>query len=161
MKNKKTKDNDNKNEDKGRKCNSFSASLKQTLCSIFRFRKIASPEHGIQVVQSKVIEEPPLPGSGLPCTEMMGNGCAHAPGSPDHARAPFSRRALPPLPATSPAPHRDADEEEETLLEHNEDPSSQVEPIEELSMDFASSIEKVKDVSIYSKLNTRLLNSIY
>lgn len=138
MKNKKTKDNDNKNEDKGRKCNSFSASLKQTLCSIFRFRKIPSPENDIQVVQSKVIEEAPVASTGLPCTGVA-NGCAHVTAvSPEHVRAPFSRRALPPLPASSPAPQEQPGEVPAELGE---------EPVEELSMDFASSIEKVKDVS--------------
>jgi suppressor of cytokine signaling 7 len=147
IKSKKPKDTDTRSiEDKGRKCNSFSASLKQTLCSLFRFRKMPSPEHQNKAVQTKVIEEPPSPSSGLPCINQ--NGCVH---TTETARPPFSKRALPPLPASSPVLERDALHDEVPLLEedNNTTMAAITEPVEELSMDFASSIEKVKDVSFF------------
>ncbi|KAF4520407.1 hypothetical protein B566_EDAN003975 [Ephemera danica] len=150
MKHKKPKDVDSKsNEDKGRKCNSFSASLKQTLCSLFRFRKLPSPEHQTKAVQTKVIEEPPSPSNGLPCPNRNGfaNGCMHT----EAARPPFSRRALPPLPASSPVPLTDVPPSlgEEVPLLGDDGNAGLTEPVEELSMDFASSIEKVKDYGWY------------
>lgn len=122
---------------------SFSANLKQTLCNIFRIRKLSSPDHHIAAGG-----KPDIAG----CCE--GNGTISTNDGidvlhPISGKAPFLRRALPPLPATVKLPDADLDSsplpspEEGPMLVDDEELG------EEPSMDFASSIEKVKDVSLY------------
>lgn len=79
---------------------SFSCTLKQTLCNLFRFRRPEPPPDTVIVL-----------------------GVPHPP--------PFIKRALPPLPIS------------------NQPPGSLelLEEADETNMDFAASIEKVKDVS--------------
>lgn len=84
--------------------NSFSNTLKQTLCNLFRFRRSEPPPDTMLVL-------------GVPCAP------------------PFSKRALPPLPVSN---HPDTIESLDC-----------VDDCEETNMDFAASIEKVKDVSFY------------
>lgn len=123
---------------------SFTLSLKQTLCNIFRIRKLPSPDHTI--TKKEPVSHQPKP---VYDSAKISNGTIST-----EVKAPFLRRALPPLPAvcsnnaveldgtdSTPMPSPEevpfANDEEEAEL-----------PPEELSMDFASSIEKVKDVSI-------------
>lgn len=82
---------------------SFSCTLKQTLCNLFRFRRPEPPPDTVIVL-----------------------GVPHPP--------PFIKRALPPLPISNQPSSRKGSLE---LLEETD----------ETNMDFASSIEKVKDVS--------------
>jgi len=95
----------------------------------------------------KVIQEPPTP-SGI-VLESISNGYGfHGDCS---SRPNFSHRALPPLP---PATHNnnndmhalEIDEEEMQLMRIKEDEDGQAEGVEE-NVAFASSIQKVKDVS--------------
>jgi hypothetical protein len=135
-----------------RKCGSgFSNSIKQTLCSLFRFRKVEAEKPSPQSKANKecVIRQPPTP-SGSVVLESIGNG-------PDSAARPnFSHRALPPLPPSSLNNNNDdqmhaleIDEQEIQLLRIKEDADDlqeqEEEPIEE-NIAFASSIQKVKDV---------------
>nr|CAD7443127.1 unnamed protein product [Timema bartmani] len=122
-------------------------SLKQTLCNIFRIRKLPSPDLSmtrkgeVPVVQvsedvtvritSDVTEE-----DSPDSTSILGN---------EMAKPPFLRRALPPLPNrtdTNPTP---LSSPEDVPLGPDEDQDL----VEEPSMDFASSIEKVKDYGWY------------
>ena len=121
--------------------NSFSTNLKQTFCNIFRIRKLPSPDQiatedksdtagccvGNEIISTDESVDVPHPSSG---------------------KAPFLTRALPPLPATVVLPDGDFDS---TPLPSPEDwpmVADEEELGEEPSMDFASSIEKVKDVSL-------------
>jgi suppressor of cytokine signaling 7 len=120
---------------------SFSANLKQTLCNIFRIRKLPSPDHHIATG-----------GKADTAGCCVGNGTISANDSVDvlhsvSGKAPFLRRALPPLPATVMLPDAELDS---SPLPSPEDGPMLVDDDElgeEPSMDFASSIEKVKDVS--------------
>lgn len=89
---------------------SFSCTLKQTLCNLFRFRRPEPPPDTVIVL-----------------------GVPHPP--------PFSKRALPPLPISN----------QSTPGKHS---LQLIEDSEENNMDFASSIEKVKDVSYFIDLKT-------
>jgi suppressor of cytokine signaling 7 len=122
---------------------SFSTNLKQTLCNIFRIRKLPSPDHHIATGG-----KPDIAGC------CVANGTISTNDSidvlhPISGKAPFLRRALPPLPATVMLPDVDLDSsplpspEDGPMLVDDEELG------EEPSMDFASSIEKVKDVSLY------------
>jgi suppressor of cytokine signaling 7 len=121
---------------------SFSTNLKQTLCNIFRIRKLPSPDH------IATEDKPDMAGC------CMGNGTVSTNESADvlhpiSGKAPFLKRALPPLPATVVLPDGNFDSTplpspEDGLMAADEDELG-----EEPSMDFASSIEKVKDVSLY------------
>jgi len=82
---------------------SFSCTLKQTLCNLFRFRRSEPPPDTVIVL-----------------------GVPHPP--------PFSKRALPPLPVSQ---------------QPTSDVLQLLEETEETNMDFASSIEKVKDYGWY------------
>ncbi|XP_049864460.1 uncharacterized protein LOC126365850 isoform X1 [Schistocerca gregaria] len=126
---------------------SFTMSLKQTLCNIFRFRKFSSPDRS--VIKREPVAQQPKP-SVEPC--KISNGTVNLEGKP-----PFLRRALPPLPAVT---SNDASEtngamdatplpspDDGQLI--NEDDDDVEIAGEELSMDFASSIEKVKDYGWY------------
>ncbi|CAB3376455.1 Hypothetical predicted protein [Cloeon dipterum] len=139
-----------------RKCSSFSNSIKQTLCSIFRFRKVAGGGGGCLETEKvapkseeKVILEPPVP-SGITLENISINYGV----SGENARAPFSHRALPPLPPStqnnnSDFPTLEVDEDEIQLLRIKEDENQPPEPGEEINMAFASSIQKVKDYGWY------------
>lgn len=136
-----------------RKCGSgFSNSIKQTLCSLFRFRKVEAEKTSPQSkAKELVIRQPPTP-SGSVVLESIANGLDLA------ARPNFSHRALPPLPPSSLNNNNDdqmhaleIDEQEIQLLRIKEDADEveeQEEPIEE-NIAFASSIQKVKDVCIF------------
>ncbi|MDR1038332.1 MAG: hypothetical protein LBT40_17700 [Deltaproteobacteria bacterium] len=118
---------------------SFSTNLKQTLCNIFRIRKLPSPDH------VSIGEKPEM----AAC--CVANGTISSSDSVDvGGKAPFLTRALPPLPATVMLPDGDLDA---TPLPSPEDRPMAAEEEEEFgeepSMDFASSIEKVKDVSLH------------
>ncbi|KAK7870461.1 hypothetical protein R5R35_000739 [Gryllus longicercus] len=135
---------DNSEKDKVKKStgrHSFSSNLKQTLCSIFRIRKPLSPDHHSAPVS-------------VSCTVVASPEVeCQAP------KAPFLMRALPPLPAK--AVEQLGGSEEQTSPEPvapmpspEEGPSGNFESEgdlagEELSMDFAASIEKVKDYGWY------------
>lgn len=121
--------NNNNNHSSNKK--SFSSHLKQTLCNLFRIRKVCSSND----VMVEDVE----------------------------TKAPFLTRALPPLPQnelldTSSALSRVHSLEEPVLIENDEIPN-QLQPTEQeqlqqteeepSSMDFASSIEKVKDYGWY------------
>ncbi|XP_069692519.1 uncharacterized protein Socs16D isoform X2 [Periplaneta americana] len=105
---------------------SFSTNLKQTLCNIFRIRKLPSPDHHITK------------------TECVGNGTISTNDVDGSGKAPFLKRALPPLPPSVALP--DGGELDSTPLPSPEDEEDLG---EEPSMDFASSIEKVKDYGWY------------
>jgi hypothetical protein len=136
-----------------RKCGSgFSNSIKQTLCSLFRFRKVESEKPSPQSkAKDRVIRQPPTP-SGSVVLESIANGLDSA------ARPNFSHRALPPLPPSNnnndDQMHAlEIDEQEIQLLRIKEDADDlqeqEEDPIEE-NIAFASSIQKVKDVCIFS-----------
>ena len=124
---------------------SFSTNLKQTLCNIFRIKKLPSPDH--QVTSSGNEE-----GEGC-----LGNGTIATSG-----KAPFLKRALPPLPAavSFTDPTRNVEVDSTSLPSPDDGPVLDEEMMEEPSMDFASSIEKVKDVSINPALTQIQLNLI-
>ncbi|XP_054274609.1 uncharacterized protein LOC128994231 [Macrosteles quadrilineatus] len=84
---------------------SFSCTLKQTLCNLFRFRRPEPPPDTVIVL-----------------------GVPHPP--------PFSKRALPPLPVSN-------------QTSPSVDSLHLLQETEETNMDFASSIEKVKDYGWY------------
>lgn len=121
---------------------SFSTNLKQTLCNIFRIRKLPSPDH--------VATEDKSDTAGC----CVGNGTISTNESVDvlhpiSGKAPFLKRALPPLPAAVVLPNGDFDSTPLPSPEDGPMVAEEEELGEEPSMDFASSIEKVKDVSLY------------
>lgn len=111
--------------------NSFSYTLKQTLCNLFRFRR-------------SVVAEPPTD-AVLVLDVPRGGNRAAAPTSS------FTKRALPPLPAGGEGEvggdGNAADNE--TTAETKEEADKNEQETEEANMDFASSIEKVKDYGWY------------
>ncbi|XP_067002939.2 uncharacterized protein [Anabrus simplex] len=126
---------------------SFSTNLKQTLCNIFRIRKLPSPDHSA-VQQVKTVESPSI---------VLTNSVTVLPDGGGNTKPPFLTRALPPLPAVSPCSgldHIDEPPDLTPLPSPDDTPFAAEEeelefPSEELSMDFASSIEKVKDYGWY------------
>lgn len=144
----------------------FSLNLKQTLCNIFRFRRLGSPEHYVDkrnsIVQGDIVEED----EGVDFDQHANNNNTTTEVDPSAQKLPFFKRALPPLPKTN--GHIESEHVKETpqppppaLLSKCESPSSiqhlpippsreEEEPAEDTSMDFAASIEKVKDVSMIS-----------
>ena len=139
----------------------FSLNLKQTLCNIFRFRRLGSPEHYVgkrnSIVQGDIVEED----EGVDFDQHANNNNTTTEVDPSAQKLPFFKRALPPLPKTN--GHIETEHVKDTpaaMLSKCESPSSiqhlpipppreEEEPVEDTSMDFAASIEKVKDVSIY------------
>lgn len=139
----------------------FSLNLKQTLCNIFRFRRLGSPEHYVgkrnSIVQGDIVEED----EGVDFDQHANNNNTTTEVDPSAQKLPFFKRALPPLPKTN--GHIEAEHVTDTpaaILSKCESPSSiqhlsiphpreEEEPVEDTSMDFAASIEKVKDVSTY------------
>ncbi|XP_059477446.1 uncharacterized protein LOC132197874 [Neocloeon triangulifer] len=148
IKMKKSKSIEGRDDKPSRKCSSFSNSIKQTLCSIFRFKKVQGGDPDKPKPQDKVIQEPPAP-SGI-VLESVNYGV----GGGENARAPFSHRALPPLPPSThnnnnDFPTLEVDEEEIQLLRIKEDDAQPPELAEESNVAFASSIQKVKDYGWY------------
>ncbi|KAG8225166.1 hypothetical protein J437_LFUL002866 [Ladona fulva] len=137
----------------------FSSNLRQTLCSIFRLRRIpASPgrRHARRAVSSSAAATPASPGDGGQ-VEAADSDCNLPPPPPP----PFTGRALPPLPSHSSEEGAGvrvgtsvevplsplSNPEEDSKVEEAEDPLAAIG--DEPSMDFASSIEKVKDYGWY------------
>lgn len=117
---------------------SFSTNLKQTLCNIFRIRKLPSPDH--------IATGEKLDIAGC----CVANGSISTNDNVDvSGKAPFLTRALPPLPATVMLSDGDLDSTPQPSPEDGPMAAEEEELPEEPSMDFASSIEKVKDVSSY------------
>lgn len=123
---------------------SFSLNLKQTLCNIFRFKRLPSPEHclGKKEVQSDDV------GVRLSAHDDQN------PPSPI-TKPPFSKRALPPLPKFE-ENHGDIIVTDSTPLPSPEFISTSPLRVkryseEQTAIDFASSIEKVKDVRVVRK----------
>lgn len=127
---------------------SFSTNIKQTLCNIFRFKKLPSPDQCLG--KREVISRSDEIG-----VRLSGHDDQNPP-SPI-TKPPFSKRALPPLP-------RFEDEHGEIIVTDStplpspeETPPPEPPPLpvrdkeqgEQTSMDFASSIEKVKDYGWY------------
>ena len=165
IKHKKTKDEPHKEKaeterDKIKKSQrNFSLNLKQTLCNIFRFRRLGSPEHYVgkrnSIGQGDIVEED----EGVDLDQHANNNNTTTEVDSSAQKLPFFKRALPPLPKTN--GYIEAEHAKETsavMLPNSESPPSiqhipipplreEEEPLEETSMDFAASIEKVKDVS--------------
>lgn len=138
----------------------FSLNLKQTLCNIFRFRRLGSPDHFVEkrnsIVQGEIVEEE----EGVDSDQHTNNNnTAPSEVEPSTQKLPFFKRALPPLPkSNSQVGVEQAEEALTAMAPKCESPSSvqqQVPPpvvrpeedtAEDTSMDFAASIEKVKDV---------------
>lgn len=138
----------------------FSLNLKQTLCNIFRFRRLGSPDHFVEkrnsIVQGEIVEEE----EGVDSDQHANNNnTAPSEVEPSAQKLPFFKRALPPLPKSNNQVGVEQAEEALTAMAPKcESPSSvqqQVPPpvvrpeediVEDTSMDFAASIEKVKDV---------------
>lgn len=138
----------------------FSLNLKQTLCNIFRFRRLGSPEHFVgkqnSIVQSDIVEEE----EGIDSDQHTNNNNTTTELDGAVQKLPFFKRALPPLPKSNRQPGVEQAEEALTaMIPKPESPApSPLVPLhlpkddedvaEDTSMDFAASIEKVKDVSI-------------
>ncbi|KAJ9584452.1 hypothetical protein L9F63_021206 [Diploptera punctata] len=127
---------------------SFSTNLKQTLCNIFRIRKLPSPDHhAASGGKSIVTSEGGCLGNGTISTSENVDLLPQMSGKP-----PFLKRALPPLPATVSfmEPNEHVDVDSTSLPSPDDGPVlDEEEMVEEPSMDFASSIEKVKDYGWY------------
>lgn len=139
----------------------FSLNLKQTLCNIFRFRRLGSPDHFVEkrnsIVQGEIVEEEEV---GVDSDQhTINNNNTTSETEPSTQKLPFFKRALPPLPKSSNGQVNveQAEEALTVMVPKCESPSSvQQIPLpaarpeediaEDTSMDFAASIEKVKDV---------------
>lgn len=141
----------------------FSLNLKQTLCNIFRFRRLGSPDHFVEkrnsIVQGEIVEEEESVDS-----DQHANNNNTAPSEMESSaqKLPFFKRALPPLPKSNSQINVEQAEEALTAMAPKcESPSliqQQVlspaarleeDTAEDTSMDFAASIEKVKDYGWY------------
>uniref|UniRef100_A0ABD2WG99 Suppressor of cytokine signaling 7 n=1 Tax=Trichogramma kaykai TaxID=54128 RepID=A0ABD2WG99_9HYME len=163
----------------------FSLNLKQTLCNIFRFKKIGSPEHQLTMKRNHISEVIVQDDDELvtdydqhPTINGHHNGSS-VNGEPDDAemppsvgsKLPFFKRALPPLPKNNGHANVSADLQaastDASLVNVCSDSASHS-PVnsiqglgqdrqesdervsnEDTSMDFAASIEKVKDYGWY------------
>ncbi|XP_012287334.1 uncharacterized protein LOC105703491 [Orussus abietinus] len=139
----------------------FSLNLKQTLCNIFRFKRLGSPDHFVgkrnSIVQGEIVEEE----EGLDSDQHANNNNTTGEGDPSAPKMPFFKRALPPLPKSNGQVRVEQAEEALTaMVAKPESPSSvqhlpaapprdEEDPAEDTSMDFAASIEKVKDYGWY------------
>ncbi|XP_032675581.1 uncharacterized protein LOC116846170 isoform X1 [Odontomachus brunneus] len=142
----------------------FSLNLKQTLCNIFRFRRLGSPDHFVEkrnsIVQGEIVEEEEV---GVDSDQhTINNNNTTSETEPSTQKLPFFKRALPPLPKSSNGQVNveQAEEALTVMVPKCESPSSvQQVPLsaarpeedvaEDTSMDFAASIEKVKDYGWY------------
>lgn len=137
----------------------FSLNLKQTLCNIFRFRRLGSPDHFVEkrnsIVQGEIVEEE----ESVDSDQHANNNNTAVGSETEPQKLPFFKRALPPLPkSNSQVGVEQAEEALTAMAPKCESPSSvqqQIPPsiarpeedaAEDTSMDFAASIEKVKDV---------------
>ncbi|KYN27316.1 Suppressor of cytokine signaling 7, partial [Trachymyrmex cornetzi] len=80
----------------------FSLNLKQTLCNIFRFRRLGSPDHFVEkrnsIVQGEIVEEE----EGVDSDQHTNNNnTAPSEVEPSAQKLPFFKRALPPLPKSN------------------------------------------------------------
>lgn len=140
----------------------FSLNLKQTLCNIFRFRRLGSPDHFVEkrnsIVQGEIVEEEE---GGIDSDQhAINNNNTASEMEPSAQKLPFFKRALPPLPKSTGQVSVEQAEEALTAMVTKCDSPSPVQPqvplptiarpeedaAEDTSMDFAASIEKVKDV---------------
>lgn len=112
---------------------SFSSTLKQTFCNMFRIRRLISPEHAPG--RRRTI------GGGI--DDISDGVDGNTVNSTCQQKARFSTRALPPLPARDIPLQENTSSEEAPVAQ--EDILNEGEP----SVDFASSIEKVKDYGWY------------
>ncbi|XP_057341606.1 uncharacterized protein LOC130678432 [Microplitis mediator] len=136
----------------------FSLSLKQTLCNIFRFRRLGSPDHFVEkrndIVQGEIVEE-----EEGDSDQHANNNNTTLDVDPSALKMPFFKRALPPLPKTNGQINVEQGEDaltvihtkidSPTLTHHISTPREEELPPEDTSMDFAASIEKVKDYGWY------------
>lgn len=133
----------------------FSLNLKQTLCNIFRFRRLGSPDHFVEkggsIVQGEIVEEDECVDSD----QHANNNNTASEMEPSVQKLPFFKRALPPLPKSNGQVGVEQAEEALTAMVPKCDSPSSVQhvplrpeddAVEDTSMDFAASIEKVKDV---------------
>ncbi|OAD58426.1 Suppressor of cytokine signaling 7 [Eufriesea mexicana] len=141
----------------------FSLNLKQTLCNIFRFKRLGSPDHFVEkrnsIVQGEIVEEE----ESVDSDQHANNNNTTSEVDSSVQKLPFFKRALPPLPKSN--GHVGGVEQAEdaltTMVSKCESPTSippqipppvpkvEDEPAEDTSMDFAASIEKVKDYGWY------------
>jgi len=157
----------------------FSLNLKQTLCNIFRFRRLGSPERDFvekrnSIVQGEIVEEEESIDSDQ---HANNNNTAPSETEPSAQKLPFFKRALPPLPKSNGQVSVEQAEEALTAMAPKcESPplvQQQIPPpiaraeediVEDTSMDFAASIEKVKDVcklmNLSMKQNSILRNIV-
>ncbi|XP_043289878.1 uncharacterized protein [Venturia canescens] len=136
----------------------FSLNLKQTLCNIFRFKRLGSPDHFVEkrnsIVQGDIVEED----EGDSDQHANNNNTTNDVENPVQ-KLPFFRRALPPLPRSN--GQINVEQGEDALaaivskpdspnsMRHSSPPRDDEEAAEDTSMDFAASIEKVKDYGWY------------
>lgn len=135
----------------------FSLNLKQTLCNIFRFRRLGSPDHFVEkrnsIVQGEIVEE-----EEGDSDQHANNNNTTSDADSSAQKLPFFKRALPPLPRSNGQINVEQGEDaltaivsqidSPTSIHHISPPREDDLPPEDTSMDFAASIEKVKDVSI-------------
>ncbi|XP_046628078.1 uncharacterized protein LOC124308942 [Neodiprion virginianus] len=168
MRNKKVKDeqqkdkSDTEREKIKKSQRNFSLNLKQTLCNIFRFRRLGSPEHFVgkrnSIVQGDIVEEE----EGIDSDQHTNNNNTTT-NEVDGAvqKLPFFKRALPPLPKSNgQVGVEQAEDALAAMVAKPESPAPSplvpIDPVkddeevaEDTSMDFAASIEKVKDYGWY------------
>ncbi|KAF7407743.1 serine/threonine-protein kinase -like [Vespula maculifrons] len=139
----------------------FSLNLKQTLCNIFRFRRLGSPDHFVEkrnsIVQGEIVEEE----EGVDSDQHANNNNTTSEVDTSAQKMPFFKRALPPLPKTNGQVGVEQAEDALTAMVSKSEspnsiqhmptsaPRSEEETVEDTSMDFAASIEKVKDYGWY------------
>ncbi|XP_066586092.1 uncharacterized protein [Prorops nasuta] len=152
---------DNEREKIKKSQRNFSLNLKQTLCNIFRFKRLGSPDHFVEkrnsIVQGEIVEEDDANDS-----DHHGNNNNTAEHDTSVQKLPFFKRALPPLPKNNgQISVEQAEDALSTMVTKCESPQRQNPPtaippvrleeeaVEDTSMDFAASIEKVKDYGWY------------
>ncbi|KOX78292.1 Suppressor of cytokine signaling 7 [Melipona quadrifasciata] len=78
----------------------FSLNLKQTLCNIFRFRRLGSPDHFVEkrnsIVQGEIVEE-----EEVDSDQHANNNNTTSEVDSSVQKLPFFKRALPPLPKSN------------------------------------------------------------
>ncbi|KAK0166626.1 hypothetical protein PV327_004118 [Microctonus hyperodae] len=136
----------------------FSLNLKQTLCNIFRFRRLGSPDHFVEkrnsIVQGEIAEE-----EEGDSDQHANNNNTTSDADSSVQKLPFFKRALPPLPRSNEQLNVEQGEDALTAIvskidsptstQHISSPRDDELPPEDTSMDFAASIEKVKDYGWY------------
>lgn len=136
----------------------FSLNLKQTLCNIFRFRRLGSPDHFVEkrnsIVQGEIAEE-----EEGDSDQNANNNNTTSDADSSAQKLPFFKRALPPLPRSNEQLNIEQGEDALTAIVSKIDSPTSIQhisslrddelPPEDTSMDFAASIEKVKDVCTF------------